>query len=75
MNPLIGRNRDTLGPRFPPMSDAYDFDLRKEAFRAAKELGFKKGTLTEGVYAWVGLSLTLLALSAGVQTVLIAVSI
>lgn len=35
------------------MSDAYDFDLRLAAFRAAKELGFKKGTLTEGVYAWV----------------------
>ncbi|ORY62708.1 nucleoside phosphorylase domain-containing protein [Leucosporidium creatinivorum] len=53
MNPLIGRNRDTLGPRFPPMSDAYDFDLRLAAFRAAKALGFKKGTLKEGVYAWV----------------------
>lgn len=31
---------------------AYDFDLRLAAFRAAKELGFKKGTLKEGVYAW-----------------------
>ncbi|SCV73550.1 BQ2448_7476 [Microbotryum intermedium] len=53
MNPLIGRNRDALGPRFPPMSDAYDFELRKTAFRAAKTLGFKKGTLKEGIYAWV----------------------
>ncbi|GAA5912391.1 hypothetical protein JCM5296_001716 [Sporobolomyces johnsonii] len=53
MNPLIGQNRETLGPRFPPMSDAYDFDLRKEAFRASKELDWAKGTLREGVYAWV----------------------
>ncbi|GAA5961647.1 hypothetical protein JCM21900_004627, partial [Sporobolomyces salmonicolor] len=53
MNPLIGQNRETLGPRFPPMSDAYDFDLRKEAFRASKELNWAKGTLREGVYAWV----------------------
>ncbi|GAA6059918.1 hypothetical protein JCM10212_005301 [Sporobolomyces blumeae] len=53
MNPLIGQNRETLGPRFPPMSDAYDFGLRKEAFRAARDLGFDKGVLREGVYAWV----------------------
>lgn len=53
MNPLIGQNRETLGPRFPPMSDAYDFELRKHAFRAARELGFEKGVLKEGVYAWV----------------------
>ncbi|GAA5905974.1 purine-nucleoside phosphorylase [Sporobolomyces salmoneus] len=53
MNPLIGQNRETLGPRFPPMSDAYDFELRKQAFRSARELGFEKGVLKEGVYAWV----------------------
>jgi hypothetical protein len=55
MNPLIGQNRETLGPRFPPMSDAYDFELRKQAFRSARELGFEKGVLKEGVYAWVRL--------------------
>ena len=32
---------------------AYDFELRKAAFRAAHELGFKQGTLVEGTYAWV----------------------
>ncbi|GAA5872237.1 hypothetical protein JCM16303_001025 [Sporobolomyces ruberrimus] len=53
MNPLIGQNRETLGPRFPPMSDAYDFELRKHAFRSARELGLEKGVLKEGVYAWV----------------------
>lgn len=53
MNPLIGPNDDALGPRFPPMSDAYDFELRKAAFRAAHKIGLPKGTLTEGTYAWV----------------------
>ncbi|GAA6025565.1 hypothetical protein JCM11491_003214 [Sporobolomyces phaffii] len=53
MNPLIGQNRETLGPRFPPMSDAYDFDLRRHAFRAARDLEFDRGVLKEGVYAWV----------------------
>ncbi|GAA6024137.1 hypothetical protein JCM10207_001595 [Rhodosporidiobolus poonsookiae] len=52
-NPLIGQNRETLGPRFPPMSDAYDLPLRLSAFRAAHDLGFAPGTLKEGVYAWV----------------------
>ncbi|GAA5994024.1 hypothetical protein JCM11641_000049 [Rhodosporidiobolus odoratus] len=52
-NPLIGQNRETLGPRFPPMSDAYDFPLRRLAFLAAHDLNLPKGTLKEGVYAWV----------------------
>ncbi|KAL8278540.1 hypothetical protein RQP46_009032 [Phenoliferia psychrophenolica] len=52
-NPLIGENDESLGPRFPPMSDAYDFDFRMHAFRAARALSWPKGTITEGIYAWV----------------------
>jgi purine-nucleoside phosphorylase len=32
---------------------AYDFALRRQAFLAAHALGFPKGTLKEGAYAWV----------------------
>ncbi len=47
-SPLIGKNDDSLGPRFPDMSNAYDLALRAEAHAAAKKLG---QTLQEGVYA------------------------
>lgn len=47
-SPLIGKNEDELGPRFPPMSEAYDPQLRALAHKAAKKLG---QTLQEGVYA------------------------
>ena len=47
-NPLIGKNEDSLGPRFPDMSQAYDRALASLARRAAHELGI---TLREGVYA------------------------
>jgi purine-nucleoside phosphorylase len=46
-NPLIGKNYDELGPRFPDMSEAYDKSLRELAFAVAKEMGI---TLQEGVY-------------------------
>lgn len=47
-NPLIGENVNSLGPRFPDMSYAYDPELRKKA----KEIGIKLGLdLKEGVYA------------------------
>jgi purine-nucleoside phosphorylase len=46
-NPLIGPNDDTLGPRFPDMSNAYDPGLRKLALDAARELGIE---LKQGVY-------------------------
>jgi purine-nucleoside phosphorylase len=36
-NPLIGRNLDELGPRFPDMSQAYSKELINIAFDAAKE--------------------------------------
>lgn len=51
-SPLIGPNDDTLGPRFPDMSNAYDADLRAAAHEAAARLGIELG---EGVYAgWLG---------------------
>jgi len=51
-SPLVGPNDDTLGPRFPDMSDAYDPTLRDAARRAAAGLGLD---LAEGVYgAWLG---------------------
>jgi purine-nucleoside phosphorylase len=49
-NPLIGRNDDRLGPRFPDMSDPYDSGLRAKARALALELGIN---LREGVYVAV----------------------
>jgi purine-nucleoside phosphorylase len=51
-SPLVGQNDDTLGPRFPDMTDAYDPALRAAARAAAERLGFD---LREGVFAaWLG---------------------
>lgn len=49
-NPLIGRNDDRLGPRFPDMSDPYDTEFRAKARAIALEQGI---TLREGVYVSV----------------------
>ena len=49
-NPLIGRNDDRLGPRFPDMSAPYDPGLRALARVVALELGI---VLREGVYVAV----------------------
>lgn len=46
--PLAGPNDDSLGPRFPDMTDAYDPALRRLAHSAAESVG---QTLREGVYA------------------------
>jgi len=48
MNPLTGPNDDSLGPRFPDMSEAYDRELLALARQTARELGMETG---EGVYA------------------------
>ncbi|MDW7678516.1 MAG: purine-nucleoside phosphorylase [Bacillota bacterium] len=48
-NPLIGKNDDRLGPRFPDMSSAYNKDMMRVAERAAAAQGV---TLRKGVYAW-----------------------
>lgn len=47
-NPLIGKNDEDLGTRFPDMSEIYDKNLIKTAQICAKELGIK---IKKGVYA------------------------
>ena len=46
-NPLLGPNLDRLGPRFPPLTDAYDPGLRTAARAAGERTGV---ALREGVY-------------------------
>ncbi len=50
VNPLIGKNEDELGTRFPDMSEPYDKMLLVKAKKAAKKLGFD---LKEGIYVAV----------------------
>ncbi|CDU24351.1 related to PNP1-purine-nucleoside phosphorylase [Sporisorium scitamineum] len=52
MNPLIGANLSALGPRFPPLSNAYDLELRLALYRAAQKLGLSD-SLASGTYAYV----------------------
>jgi purine-nucleoside phosphorylase len=40
-NPLVGRNDETLGPRFPDMSEPYDKGLLAKAQQAALDLKIK----------------------------------
>jgi len=49
-NPLLGPNDDTLGARFPELSEPYDAALRALARDVARERGI---VLREGVYAAV----------------------
>ncbi|KAG8455538.1 hypothetical protein GDO86_001654 [Hymenochirus boettgeri] len=51
-NPLFGHNDDRFGPRFPPMSDAYDRKMGKLLLAVGKELGYTN--MREGVYCGIG---------------------
>ncbi|KAE8348224.1 nucleoside phosphorylase domain-containing protein [Aspergillus coremiiformis] len=55
-HPLRGPNTEEFGPRFPPLSDAYDLELRRQVHRAWREVMDAKSErkLHEGVYAFVG---------------------
>jgi purine-nucleoside phosphorylase len=46
-NPLVGKNEEGLGPRFPEMNNVYDAELRKLVCGIAKGCGVP---LTEGIY-------------------------
>jgi xanthosine phosphorylase len=47
LNPLVGPNDDSFGPRFVPMTDAWDADLQAKLRIAAQKCG---APLHEGVY-------------------------
>lgn len=49
-NPLIGKNEDSLGPRFPDMSEPYNLELIKTAEEAALDNKIK---IQKGVYVAV----------------------
>ncbi len=49
LNPLIGPNDESIGPRFPDMSHAYDPDLRARLGAAARRTGVD---VARGVYVW-----------------------
>lgn len=49
-NPLVGANDDTLGQRFPDMTEAYPAELQSLARDTAQRLGID---LHEGIYAGV----------------------
>jgi purine-nucleoside phosphorylase len=49
-SPLVGPNRDDLGPRFPDMSEPFDRELRDAAARVAQARGIP---LARGVYVGV----------------------
>jgi len=46
-NPLLGKNENELGPRFPDMSEPYSKELTKKAFEIAEKQGIN---LQKGVY-------------------------
>lgn len=48
-NPLIGKNINEFGPRFPDATDIYSKRIRSIALEIAKEQNIK---LNEGVYTW-----------------------
>jgi len=49
-NPLIGHNDDSLGPRFPDMTEAYSREYREIARRTGAELGIElKGAVYAGL--------------------------
>jgi purine-nucleoside phosphorylase len=47
-NPLVGPNDDSLGPRFPDMTEVYSVAYRETAKQVAGELGIE---INEGIYA------------------------
>jgi purine-nucleoside phosphorylase len=48
-NPLMGENNNSLGTRFPDLTDVYSKELRAKVKTIGSKIGIK---IVEGVYAW-----------------------
>ena len=53
MNPLIGPNLASMGPRFPPISSAYTYSLRFLAAKIALSMPSLSSLIREGIYVYV----------------------
>jgi purine-nucleoside phosphorylase len=47
-NPLLGKNDERFGPRFPDMTEVYDREYQEAAIAEAREMGLE---LRRGIYA------------------------
>ncbi len=52
-NPLVGPNDDELGPRFPPVSNAFDPHLQNVVSKASESLGISEFLRENGTYCFV----------------------
>ena len=52
-HPLRGANNDSLGPRFPAVSDAYDEDLQARVISCAERLGLAQHMRPNATYCFV----------------------
>ena len=52
-NPLVGPNDDDMGPRFPPVSNAFDPELQELVLKSAKGLGIDQFVRKDGTYCFV----------------------
>ena len=50
VNPLIGANDESVGPRFPDLTNAYDPDLRALLLQAAQQAGVP---VKQGIYLYL----------------------
>ncbi len=52
-NPLVGPNDEELGPRFPPVSNAFNPDLQHVVSKAAEVLNMSQFVRKDGTYCFV----------------------
>lgn len=52
-NPLVGPNDDELGPRFPPVSNAFDPKVQDVVMKAAKNVDMDEFVRKDGTYCFV----------------------